>query len=435
LSILVIDAGYGFEGFGQPLGRFDFVSRMLTRPRPRPLLAVPRPEGGAGDLEDRIREYRVNRFRDSLLSELPVSLPSYYVTGFDEQKLEAEGIPLRFLVPPAQGDKMGPEGDRIVSYPVYLNGELRQESWWYYFLFALLYKVSEGTWLLTTTSFVVLIWYRRARAPWADELAVLAGPVVVLAVMSFGTNINLGLRYVLPIFPYVFVSAGKLAPWAAGLAGRLRWIAIGWVGIGLSSTVLAAALIHPHYLAYFNWASGGPARGSEHLIDSNLDWGQDLINLRSWLARHAPNERVGIAYFGQVPPIIFAKRGDPLNWFLPPYLPASLPASIDPTQFPIRYLGKWQSSRPAPGLYAVSASLVRGLPWRVYDSLPFYRSGRPRDGVDNYRLWAPYEAPARAFSYFEELTPIDTIGHSIFIYRITPEQAERLAQHWAPRIQ
>ena len=53
----------------------------------------------------------------------------------------------------------------------------------------------------------------------ADAAAV---PLVVLFVISVFTNINLGLRYVLPIFPYLFISAGKLAPWAATIGNRLR---------------------------------------------------------------------------------------------------------------------------------------------------------------------------------------------------------------------
>ena len=64
---------------------------------------------------------------------------------------------------------------------------------------------------------------------------------------------------------------------------------------------------------------------------------------------------------------------------------------------------------PGPGLYAVSASLLRGLPWRVYDSnLP---------GFPEWRAWAPFEAGWHAYSYFERFKPIDSIGHSILIYR------------------
>jgi hypothetical protein len=424
LSVFVINAGYGFEGTGRLLKSYDFVSLALTSTRPRPVLAVPRP--APGDLLARIREYRVNRFRGSVLDGLPVPLPKYYVTGFDEQKQESEGTQARFLAPPQVGNRMGPEGDAIVGYPVYLDGELRQRSWWSYFFFALLYKVPEGTWLLGLTALVVLFASGRSRGPWPDELTLLLVPALVLGVMSFGTNINLGLRYVLPAFPYAFIAIGKLVPWMAGSSGRARRLAAAWVGGCLGLTVLATALIHPHYLAYFNWVSGGARRGSEHLIDSNLDWGQDLVSLRHWLAKNARGERVGLAYFGQIPPILFAKRGEPFDWYLPPYLPSSV---VDPGKVPMRYRHNWLTSRPEPGLYAVSASLVRGLPWRVYDCLG--SAALPRSGLENERLWAPYEAGKDAFAYFQELTPIAHVGYSILIYRLTPEHAKHLGRHWS----
>jgi hypothetical protein len=414
----VINAGYGFEGFGKPLGRFDFVSRALTVDRAQPVFALPQPNNV--DLLGRIREYQVNRFRGTLLENLPVPLPQYYVSGFDEQKQEAEGAQVRDLMSPQQAAALGERGKEIVGYPVYLDGVLRQKSWWYYFVFALMYKVPEGTWLLATLSVIVFLKAPRAVAPLADELAIMLPALVVLGIMSFGTNINLGLRYVLPIFPYGFIFVGKLGPWAAGLSPKLRRWAAGAVTFGLGLTILATATAHPHYLAYFNWVSGGPQRGSEHLIDSNLDWGQDLIGLREWLRENAPNEPVGLAYFGQIPPTVFAKRGDAFPWYLPPLKPG--------TSKPVlRYVFNSSTpTAPGPGLYAVSASLVRGLPWRVYDSFTL----RPGD-VDDARLWAPYEAGANAFQYFSELTPIDTIGHSIFIYRVSPDQASQLARHWA----
>jgi hypothetical protein len=156
--------------------------------------------------------------------------------------------------------------------------------------------------------------------------------------------------------------------------------------------------------------SGGPAHGSEHLVDSNLDWGQDLVGLKRWLAKHAPGERVGLAYFGQINPLIFeAQPGEVFEWFLPP----ALPGRIDP--LPSRDRFGPRPSKLEPGLYAVSASLVRGLPWRVYDN----------------QRWGPYSALGDAFGYFRALTPVERIGGSIFVYRVSEADAARLAPLWA----
>ena len=396
LSVAVIDLGYGFEGVGIPLGHYEFACRSLTRPVPE---GMERPRSKDRLLDGAYR-YRVNRFRGTLLNSLPTPLPKHYLLGFDDQKLEAEGIPRKFLDADSQSDE-------VVGYPVYLDGVLRHKSWWYYYLFAAFYKVPEGTWFLIVLSFVVLAASRRSRASPFDELTVLTIPAVLLVVISVFTNINLGLRYILPIFPYLYISAGKLAPWAAGLPGRARPWGIAAVTAGLLATVAATAGIHPHYLAYFNVVSGGPEHGSEHLIDSNLDWGQDLVNLRRWIEKNAPEERIGVAYFGQINPSIFAMRNEGFDWFLPPPRPGTM------RSLPPRYRQP-RSSPLEPGLYAVSASLVRGLPWRVYDP----------------SRWAPWDAGEEAFSYFAALRPIGHVGHSIFLYRVSPDDAARLAPVW-----
>jgi hypothetical protein len=399
LCVLVIDLGYAFEGVGRPLGKHEFVSRLLTRP----VLPQDRPRPQVGNaLWNHLLQARINRFRGTLLGALPVPLPEHYLLGFDDQKLEAEGIPQNLL--PGAGAQGGVQD---VGYPVYLDGVISSKSWWYYYLFALAYKVPEGTWAIVIATLLVTAASRRARASWFDEIVLLAVPLFLLFVISVFTNINLGLRYVLPIFPYLFVWAGKLVPWAVGIGNRLRRrVAEGAVALSLGGTIAATLAIAPHYLAYFNAVSGGPAHGSAHLIDSNLDWGQDLVGLRRWLARNAPGERFGLAYFGQIDPWIFALRGDTaFPWFLPP----ALPGKFDGRQPPLRRL--------EPGLYAVSASLVRGLPWRVYE----------KDQLGTF------SARTDAFGYFRTLVPIAQVGHSIFVYRLSEADVTRLGRLWDPK--
>jgi hypothetical protein len=409
-AVLVINIGYGFEGTFRLLGRFEFASRSLTRERPpgRPAPLVDH------QLQALALKFRENRFRGTWLGLLPAPLPAPFLEGFDLQKLDAEGIPARWIDPSAPAEA-------VVGYPVYLDGEMRSSGWWYYYLAALAYKVPEGTWALGILSLGVGIGSRRARASWADELAVAAVPVAVLLAMSFGTNINLGLRYILPAFPYAFVAMGKLAPWALGLAGRLRAVALGGIAVGLMETVAATMLVHPSYLAYFNWASGGPDRGSEHLIDSNLDWGQDLVTLRDWLKVHAPGERVGLAYFGQINPNLLRLRNEGFDWFLPP----PLPGTIRPLSNPALLDGP--PPRLEPGLYAVSASFVRGLPYAIYD--PSMRVPNLYPGWDSRGT----RTDVPAFGYFARLRPEEQVGHSIFVYRVTPEQAAELARLWRDR--
>ncbi len=405
LSILTIDAGYGFEKVGRPLGRFEFASRSLTvEVEP----GVARPTSPNPLLELAWRN-RINRFRGTLLEGLPAPLPLHYLLGFDEQKLEAEGIPRYYRDPGLPHDDSATDG-----YPVYLDGELRSTGWWYYYLATLAYKVPEGTIGLVVLGLAVLAGSKRSRAPIADELAIWALPIGVLGAMSFLTNICLGLRYVLPIFPFVFVATGRLAPWVAGLSGRARAASWAAVAVALAGDVAAVASIHPHYLAYFNAASGGPDRGSAHLIDSNLDWGQDLVTLDRWLRANHPGRRVGLAYFGQINPTLLKLQGGGFDWFLPPARAGTfraMPPGGTHLIGPAREL--------TPGLYAVSESIARGLPWRFYDPV----------SLSSPRLaWqAAWRADADAFSYFGGLTPVARVGHSILVYEVTAADCARLA--------
>src|SRR5207247_4884940 len=102
----------------------------------------------------------------------------------------------------------------------------------------------------------------RSEFPW---LLIFLLPVLA---MSFLTDINLGLRYVLPALPFLYLFAGS-----AVQAGRPAWIRL-LAAAAIVWNLAALARIHPHELAYFNELVGGPANGRFHLIDSNLDWGQ-----------------------------------------------------------------------------------------------------------------------------------------------------------------
>ena len=286
---------------------------------------------------------------------------------------------------------------------------IRRTGWRSYYVLALFYKMPEGTLFLLVLSGIASITSRKARSPVPDELAVALPIVSFLGAMSFLTDINLGLRYVLPIFPFLFIFAGRLAAWAAGMSGRMRTTAIATIGAGLAITLAATAMIHPSYLAYFNAISGGPDRRPPHLIDSNLDWGQDLVGLRRWVDRHPESQPIGLAYFGQISPDVLAARNEGFRWFLPP----ARPGRIGEPQTPDTRGLKGFAKRLTPGVYAVSASLLAGLPFRVYDPAP-----RPIPVV--------WKVEDDGFGYFRELTPFANIGHSILLYRVTREQAERI---------
>lgn len=192
----------------------------------------------------------------------------------------------------------------------YLMGHYSNTGWWYYFPIAFVVKTPGGTLVLTGMILLLALQYfsLRVRAMsgswlrrWLASLRALpfsAFWLVVPFLFYFGTSltshINLGVRHLLPIYPFLFVMIGWLATIRFQRFQRCFHFII------VSLVVLVAiefALVTPYFLAFFNSFSGGPRHGSQYLVDSNVDWGQDLDRLGKELRRRGINE-VALAYFG-----------------------------------------------------------------------------------------------------------------------------------------
>jgi hypothetical protein len=178
------------------------------------------------------------------------------------------------------------------GHPAYLLGRLSQKGFLWYFPVALLVKSSIGLLTAAVAAFLLVLFLRR-------EWLWLVIPASTYFLISMASPVNIGIRHILPVYPFLFllVAAGFAAASWTSHAKLLR--------ILLATCVLAAALefafAYPFALGFFNWAAGGPRNGARYLLDSNLDWGQDLKRLRPFLAAHSM-ERPCIAYFGGAEP-------------------------------------------------------------------------------------------------------------------------------------
>jgi len=173
-------------------------------------------------------------------------------------------------------------GHNAQGHSCYLLGRLGQFGWWYYFPVALAVK----------TTLPLLVAAAIGLAVSRGLMATVAVVVILSAAMP--GNINLGIRHVLVLYPFF----GLLASGIFAAAERRRWLAA--TGLALASWhAVESAAAHPDYLAYFNQI----ARGREHrfLLDSNLDWGQDLERLRRYLERNRIGE-IQLSYFGRIQP-------------------------------------------------------------------------------------------------------------------------------------
>src|SRR6266446_270885 len=75
-----------------------------------------------------------------------------------------------------------------------------------------------------------------------------------------------------------------------------------FVATCLCWTMASSLYYTPHSLSYFNEIAGGPENGADHLVDSNLDWGQDLFFLKKWYDAHSQARPFYLVYFGAIDP-------------------------------------------------------------------------------------------------------------------------------------
>src|SRR5205814_2137227 len=124
----------------------------------------------------------------------------------------------------------------------------------------------------------------------------------VYGAFAVTAQLNIGHRHILPIYPALFIGCGAVVYL---LRQNRRTIFIAAVAILFLWQISESFAIRPNYLAYFNEVAGGPSRGYQHLVDSSLDWGQDLPALKAWLDdHHAMIDRkpLYLAYFGTADP-------------------------------------------------------------------------------------------------------------------------------------
>ncbi len=261
----------------------------------------------------------------------------------------------------------------IVStgWPSYLMGSISQTGFLAYFLVAVAVKTPLPQLFAAALGAASMIERRPAR----ECLWLLVPPVVYFAAACFSKT-QAGLRYVLLIFPFMVVCAGE------GLAWLWTKPQIGKPAACLLLAWLAASVfrVHPHYLAYFNEAAGGPTRGQRLLVDSNLDWGQGLRDLALEIKRRG-DPPIYLSYFGSGDPSYYGLRYYPLEFVM----------SI------ARREGVVRPGARDPVLLAVSATNLQGL----------------------------YLDDPDAFAWLRDRKPAYRAGYSIFLYDLTNDAEGR----------
>lgn len=298
---------------------------------------------------------------------------------------------------------------KAIDRAAYLHGAYSNRGFRAYFLWALALKTPLPALLLFLGGLALAS--QRLRRRWRDSGPLAAG-LGIFAVSYCGTliwsGLNLGYRHLLPITAVLAIAAGGLAPsrfpvrWRRPLAVAIA-LALAWLIAGTLATA-------PHWIGYFNETVGGWRQGHRYLLDSNLDWGQDLLRLRARLAKEPEDLPVWLLQAGH-PPL--------------------------PRQMKVRWLWGEGSHTPYPaaiagGLYVVSASDLLGL------TRPLARAESWRDP----RLIARFEQAAaaarvsaeskgdaiddfealrrlRLISRLAQRAPDERIGTSLFLFRLS----------------
>jgi hypothetical protein len=254
-----------------------------------------------------------------------------------------------------------------IGHVAFLLGEVSKRGWWYYFVIALLLKTPLLTLVLCLSSAVESI---RQRS-WREESLLYLYPAAYFAFTLF-SSINIGYRHILVLVPFLCLFASKVAC----MRWRLPAPAHKWGLLAVMAAYAATSVwLHPHYLAYFNLIAGGPNGGYRYLVDSNLDWGQDLRLLNEYLEENDIHEG-WLGYFGTANPRHYGIELRTIG----PY--GAYPIADEVAQLD-----------PAPGWYAISATLMQG----------------------------PYLADPDALDWFRHRQPVAKVGYSIFLYHVLPD--------------
>ena len=258
--------------------------------------------------------------------------------------------------------------------PQYLLGSFSQTGWRTYYLVAMLLKTPVTTLVLVIGALVGLVvpLVRRAfGAPgkaerWPLDVWALLLFVVMFLAVSCSSSLNIGLRYVLPVYPFLYVLVAPVALRAVSSSGRWRKATSGALAALVIGSAVAGVAAYPGYLGYFNeFVRSKDA--DRYLIDSNLDWGQDLKRLKRWVEANGVS-RIHTRYFGGGSVLYeMGAKAKPL-----------------PTCEPV-----------GPGYYAISRQFYR---------TGFLYPGTPRDCAKN----------------FAAALPVALIGDSLLVFEIKP---------------
>lgn len=276
----------------------------------------------------------------------------------------------------------------------YFLGQVTNQSFAWYFPVTYLIKTPVPMLFLAGLTLASGIYRYLKRAPfqirakfikYAQNNFVELALILFIAFYSYLSvtgNLNLGIRHLFPIIPLIFALVAKetidFIKLARGAEIRLAYKS--FLILLLSWYALSNFTIYPHYTAYFNELIGGPVNAYKYVTDSNVDWGQDLKRLESFVEKNNIRS-IAVDYFG---------GGEPKYYFcerLPQISSYDCSKSVST---------EWhaENGRPDTSYIAVSETFLMNDLW-----------------------WAPLRKD-EGYSWLRSREPIAKIGYSIYVYSV-----------------
>lgn len=249
----------------------------------------------------------------------------------------------------------------------FLWGEYSKRGFWYYYLLAQLWKTPiPALACFASALFLIPAAGKATRLDWWFILL----PITAFHAAGMLKPASIGIRHVLPAFPFIYLACGATAHWIGRQRKALKMLfalLCAWYAAG-------TLRVYPDFIPYFNELAGGPDGGIFYLDDSNIEWGQGYYALQRYLDEHRP-PRVRLLAFEPIPRRYYDIQAEPIK----------LEDAV------------W----PQPGFtYLVGASYLQRS--SLFDGFPGVR-----------------------FHWLERYRPVDKIGWSIFVYRFSTNVADQ----------
>jgi len=346
IAVFVLNLGYRFDGSFKRLDNYVFHSTSLTSDGTK------------------------NRFSDSWFGAIPVPFPEQFVLGFDTQQLDFEH-----------------------GMSSYLFGEHADHGWWHYYLTALTVKEPLGTLVLIALTALVFC-FAGFRAAWKDEVLLAILLIGLFIVVSVKTGFSLHSRYIIPALPILYIWVSRIGRVFTTKpqenietkTSRPKLIATSVLSaiivLALASNIISSLWVYPYSMSYLNETVRGKI--SPPLLGSNVDWGQDLWELRDWLDEHPEAKPLRVAMNNIYPLETLGIKSSGL----PP---------------------KWRPGQEASGTWREQIHIGPRPGWFLLGANDLFGAGNEYEW-----LW--------------HVTPLKRFGWSTYIFHVTLEEANLLRE-------